>query len=71
MGMAMVVLGRVWERVWVRGVGLGPVTQVGAKAGSGGVEGQEEAQEAAPRTTTMQGRTRGRDTVMGTLEDGF
>lgn len=71
MGMAMVVLGRVWERVWVRGAGLGPVKQVGAKAGSEGVEGQEEAQETAPRTTAMQGRTRGWDTVMGTLEGGF
>ena len=61
----MVVLGRVWETVWVRGAGLGSVAQVGPKVGSRGAGGREEAQERALRTTPMQGRTRGRDTLMG------
>lgn len=62
---AMAVLGRAWETVWVRGAGLGSVARVGAKVGSRGAGGQEEAQERALRTTSMQGRTRGRDTLMG------
>ena len=35
--MAVAVLGRVWERVWLRGVSLGSVAWAGAKVGSGEV----------------------------------
>lgn len=59
------VLGQVWETVWVRGVSLGSIAWVGAQVDLGSAGGQEEAQGRVLRSTAMQGRTRGRDTGMG------
>lgn len=38
MGMAVGVLGRVWERVWLRGVSLGSVAKVGSGEGAQGAK---------------------------------
>lgn len=71
MATAVVVLCRVWGRVWVGGTGVASVARVGGNEGSGVWGGQEETQERALRSTAIQGRTRGRDTVMRARERLF
>lgn len=54
MGMAMVVLGRVWERIWARGADLGCVVWARKRVVSGRVGGKGDKAQGRGRERLRQ-----------------